>query len=787
MKIGVFICTCSDTIQDSIDIDNLAAFAKKLPNVAFVKTDTELCSSESLSSLIKAIKTHSLDRTIFAGCSPQFIGTQIEKAVNQAGLSKGQLAYVNIREHCAWVHADNPFGALKKAKRLLRSAVFRVIQQQPYITQEFPVVQEVLVLGAGVAGIQASKDLSSRNIQVHLVERTPCIGGHMLLLVKAFARECSTCAECMEVPRIAEASTNPNIHIYTNTELVECHPAGKNFDVTLKRKATFVDWNKCTACNLCIDVCPIEVPDESTRGLSKRKAIIKPHAKCIHDKITIDANHCLKILKDECGACVDVCPTNAIQFDMKEELINLKVGSIILATGFDEFDPSVVPELMYGKNPDVITQMQLSRMMSETGPTQGKIIRISDGKKPKKLVMIQCVGARDPRFDWQCHKYCCISAIEHAAFLKQEIDPDIDVTILCRDVRSAGRGHEEFFVFTRDVLGVNYVYRGDEVSVKQRRNKTVVEYLDSEGERKSLSSDLVVLSCAMKPAVGTEALAKMLNVPLDSHGFFKALDEKVALTRTISPGIFLCGTCHSPKLIVESVGQASAAALEAAIWLSSQTTIQEMNVATVNEELCNGCGLCLPVCTFNAISFALENHHAVVDPVRCQVCGQCFGICPVGAITPLNENQAVLDATVSGLLGNAIEGPSPLIVGYACQECCYRTIDQAGENRMSYPSNMHILKVPCTGSISASQILRTLNEGADGVVLYACDSQLCHYGRGTKLAENRVAVLRQILNQSGLSPHRVQIVHMFGREPQFFVDATHQVVEAITEINDGEK
>jgi heterodisulfide reductase subunit A len=785
MNIGIFICTCNNTIEDYLDTDNLASYVKELPNVTFVETNLDWCNSEALTSLSNAIKAHSLDRVVFAGCSPQFIGTSIEKAISQAGLSKGQLTYANIREHCAWVHSGDPVGALNKSKRLVRSAVFRVTQQKSYSIEEFPVAQEVLVLGAGVAGIQASKDLAARNIRVHLVERTSCIGGHMVLLVKAFARECSTCGECMEGPRIAEASTNPNIHVYTNTQMVECKPAGKNFDVTLIRRATFVDWNKCTACNLCLDVCPVEVPDESSGGLSKRKAIIRPHAKCVHDKVTIDADHCLKVLKGECGACAEICPPNAIKFDMEDELLNLRVGSIILATGFDEFDPSIVPGLMYGQNPDVITQMQLSRMMSEVGPTQGQIKRISDGKKPKNLVMIQCVGARDARYDWQCHKYCCISAIEHAAFLKQQIDPEINITILCRDIRSAGRGHEEFFIFTRDVLGVNFVYRGDEVNVKKQRTKTFVEYLDPEGQRKSLPADLVVLSCAMKPPAGTEALSEMLNVPLDSHGFFQALDEKVALTRTSSPGIFLCGTCHSPKLIIESVGQASAAALEAAIWLSSQTTQQEMNVATVNKDLCNGCGLCLPVCTFAAISMDSEGHSAVVDPVRCHVCGQCFGICPVGAITPLNENQTVLDASVNGLVGNAIEGPSPLIVGYACQECCYRTIDQAGENRLAYPANIHILKVPCTGSISSSQILRTLIKGADGVVLYACDPQLCHYGRGVRLAENRVALVRQILDQLGISPHRVQLVHMFGREPQLFVDATHQVVKAITTANQG--
>jgi heterodisulfide reductase subunit A len=780
VTIGVFICTCGDTIQSCIDTGALATFAKKLPDVRVVETRANWCQADGIAALVQAVKSQKLDRIVMAGCSPQFLGPRIEQAVASAGLTRGQVAYANIREHCAWVHPDDPAGATAKAKRLLRAAVFRVAKQSPIAVREYPVAHEVLVLGAGVAGIQASLDLASRRTPVHLVERAPCIGGHMALLVKAFPRACHTCGDCIEAPRMVDAATTPSITLYPYTELAECRPSGRNFLVTLRRRTTHVDWDKCTTCLACVEKCPVKVADEWSWGLSSRKAIYRPTADSVPNKVTIDADHCLKLTKGTCGVCAEVCPTAAVDFSMKDDLVRLTVGSIVLATGFEEFNPSVIPELMYGRNPDVVTQMQLTRMLAETGPTRGKLVRPSDGQKPARVVMIQCVGARDNRFDWQCHSYCCMAAIEHAALIKQVQGSDVDITILCRDVRAAGKGFEEYFVRTRDQLGVKFVYRGDEVAVTQRQGKTFVDFADPEGQRSSLPADLVVLSCAMTPSKGTEDLAKQLGVPLDEHGFFQALDEKIALARTTIPGVYVCGVCHSPKLILESVGQASAAAQEAAIWLSTQVTQKEMDVATVNEDLCNGCGLCLPTCVYHAISLDAKTRRATVDAVRCQVCGQCFSICPVGAIAPLNENQAVLDAAVQGLLGNAVEGPTPVIVGYACQECCYRTIDEAGDQRLKYPSNLHVVEVPCTGSVSIAQILRTLKAGAGGVVLYACDPQLCHYGRGAKMANSRATIVRSLLAASGSSPDCVQVVHMFGREAQDFVNATRKAVATIT-------
>ncbi|MFX1562232.1 MAG: 4Fe-4S binding protein, partial [Promethearchaeota archaeon] len=636
MKIGIFLCTCGDTITNVIDTPTLETFAKELPNVSYVETRNDWCQTTTLEQLTRTITDQKLDRIVIAACSPQLFGHRFQQAAKKAGLTKGQITYANVREHCAWVHTKNPKGAAAKAKRLLRAATYRAAKQSPIPTKTYPVTQEVLVVGAGIAGIQASLDLANKGIKVHLLEKEPTIGGHMAVLNKTYPTQ--DCSICILGPKMADVSMHQNISLYPYSELVDAENVGKDWIVTLRRKATFVDWNKCTGCLECTEKCPTKVVDSWSWGIAKRKAIYMPFSQSVPRKCTIDAEHCIKLNKDKCGVCAKVCPAGAIDYEMKDKLVKIRVGSIILATGFKEFDPSVVPELKYGENPDVLTQMQFIRMIDSVGPFGGKLVVPSDERKPEHIVMIQCVGSRDDRFDWQCSSYCCMAATKHAILAKVEYDPHLDVTIVARDVRAGGKGFEEFYVTARDEYGVKYVYRGDKVEVTQRKGKTYVDYTDSEGKLHSLPADLVVLSCSMRPSPGTSELAKKLGLVLDEHGFFKALDEKVALARTAVHGVYICGTCHGPKDIPESVEHASAAAEEAAVWLATQEVEKSLDIAVVNKNICNACGLCVAACPSDAISFESDGKCVVVDEVRCQGCGECMSVCPVGAIGPINTN-----------------------------------------------------------------------------------------------------------------------------------------------------
>lgn len=783
MKIGVLLCNCGNTISDTLDFEVLATFTEALPKVKHVEIRNDWCQHEPLQTLIETITKKKLDRLVIAACSPHLFGTRFYHAAEKAGMTRGQITFANIREHCAWVHQNNPKGATAKAKRLIRAAVFRTATQSPIATKTFPVTQEVLVLGAGIAGIQAALDLADRGIKVHLVEKEPTIGGHMAVLNKTYPT--LDCSICILGPKMAEAATHPNIELYPYTDLVAAEHTGKDWVLTLNKKATYVNWDKCTGCLQCVEKCPTKVDDDWSWGIAKRKAIYMPFSQSVPRKVTIDADHCKKLTSDKCGVCEKVCPADAIDYGMKDETVKVQVGSVILATGFKEFNPSVVPELHYAENPDVITQMQFIRMMDSVGPFGGKLEVPSDGRKPENIVMIQCVGSRDERYSWQCSSYCCMAAIKHAELAKLEYDPDIDITILARDIRAGGKGFDEFYVRACDEYNIHVVYRGDSVEIVRSNGKPVVKYTDPDGATKSIESDLVVLSCAMNPSPGTEELAEIFGVPLGSLGFFQALDEKVALSRTAVNGVFLAGTCHGPKDIPESVELASAAAEQASVWLATQSLTKDLDIAVVNTDLCNACGLCIPACPSQAISFDSNGDCVVVDEVRCQSCGECMSVCPVGAIGPLNTNPTVIDSALEGLLGNSVEGTENLIVGFACNECVYRAIDEAGEERLQYPADLHILEVPCTGSISAPKILQTLEAGADGVILFACDSKLCHYGRGSRMANSRVHMVQNLLTQSGRNPEKIQVVQLIGRDAKEFAAFAREAVACIKASNRG--
>ena len=777
MKIGVLLCNCGDTIRSTLDYEALITFTETLPQVKHVEARGDWCQHKSLQALTQTISKKKLDRLVIAACSPQLFGPRFFQAAKEAGMSRGQITFANIREHCAWVHQNDPKGATAKAKRLIRSAVFRIGAQSPIVTKTFPVTQEVLVLGAGVAGIQAALDLADRGIKVHLVEKEPTIGGHMAVLNKTYPT--LDCSICILGPKMAEAATHPNIELYPYTDLVAAEHSGKDWLLTLNKKATYVNWDRCTGCMQCIEKCPTKVDDDWSWGIAKRKAIYMPFSQSVPRKVTIDAEHCKKLTTDKCGVCEKICPADAIDYEMKDEMVQVRVGSVVLATGFKEFDPSVVPELHYEENPDVITQMQFIRMMDSVGPVGGNLEVPSDGRKPQNIVMIQCVGSRDERFSWQCSAYCCMAAIKHAELAKLEYDPNIDITIVARDIRAGGKGFDEFYVRACDEYNIKVVYRGDTVEISRVNDKPVVKYSDSDGVMKSIETDLVVLSCAMTPSLGTKELAEMFGVPVGSLGFFKALDEKVALARTDVNGVYLAGTCHGPKDIPESVELAGAAAEQASVWLATQSMTKDLDIAVVNKDLCNGCGLCIPACPSQAITLDNMGDCVVVDEVRCQACGECMAICPVAAIGPLNTNPTVIDSALHGLLSNSIEGTENLIVGFACNECVYRAIDEAGEERLQYPADLHILEIPCTGSISAPTLLQTLEAGAAGVILFACDSKLCHYGRGSRMANSRAHVVQNLLTQSGMNPNKVQVVQLIGRDAKEFAAFAREAVANI--------
>jgi len=643
-KVGVFICHCGKNIAGVINVEEVRRFAEKLPGVVVAKDYMFMCSQTGQRLIKDAIKEHRLNRVVVASCSPKLHEPTFRKCISEAGLNPYLLEMVNLREHCSWPHLYEPGKATEKAKALLKAAVERAKRLEPVKSVKIPVIKSVLVIGGGVAGIQAALDLAEQGFRVYLVERSPSIGGNMARVVKTFPTD--DCAMCILSPKMSEVASHPNITLFTCSEVISVDGHVGNFTVRILKRPRHIDEEKCVACGACEEVCPVLVPDEFDLGMRMRKAIYIPFPQAIPRVYLIDTDKCIR-----CGMCAQVCERNAINFDEKPKELELKVGAIIVATGFEEFDPSPITEYGYGEYDNVVTQMQLARMLDPLGPTHGEILR-ADGKPAKTIVMIQCVGSRDHRFNKYCSSVCCMVALKHAQLIKLEHDPQAEVYICCIDIRAYRKGYEEYADRARE-LGVKIIKgRVSKVEEDKKSGKLkVYVYNVVLDEVMVIDADLVVLSSAMIPSRGTQDLAKILGVEVGPDGFLKELHPKLQPIDTKIPGIFICGCAQGPKDIPDSVAQGSAAAARAASLLSRGEITIDLIIPEVNEDLCRKCGICVRFCPFNALELPPEGKSVRVIELKCKGCGTCAAACPTGAIQLKHYKDEQILAQIEGILG----------------------------------------------------------------------------------------------------------------------------------------
>ena len=431
--------------------------------------------------------------------------------------------------------------------------------------------QGVLVIGGGIAGLQASLDLANRGLKVYLVEKTPSIGGRMAQLDKTFPT--MDCSMCILAPKMIECLRHANITLFTYSEVQEVSGAAGDFKVKLLKKPRFIDEEKCTGCGECAQYCPVEVPNEFDMNLGVRKAIYVPFPQAVPLTYTIDEDHCLKRTLGLCGLCQKICKAEAIDYDQKPEIINLTAQAIIMATGFEIFDAREISEYGYGRHQNVLISLEFERMLSASGPTGGHIIRPSDGKIPKSIAFIQCVGSRSERGELPyCSSVCCIYATKEAILIREH-NPECEVFIFYIDLRVFGKGFQEFVNRAKEEWGVKYVKGHPGRVIEDPKTKDlVIRYEDAkDGRMKERTVDLVVLCPALIPRRDNENLAEILKVELDEYAFFKAENPLLAPIDTNILGIFICGYCQGPKDIPESVAQASGAAARAAEVIASIT------------------------------------------------------------------------------------------------------------------------------------------------------------------------------------------------------------------------
>ena len=646
MKIGVYVCQCGINIAATVDVEKVVKEIEKLSNVAVSRHYKYMCSEPGQELIKKDINEMKLDRVVVASCSPRMHEPTFRAVLEETGINPYFFEMVNIREHCSWVHIDKE-KATWKAIDLITGAVARAEYLEPLEKKEVSVIPRALVIGGGISGIQAALEIADKGFKTYLVERTPSLGGRMAQLDKTFPT--MDCSACILTPKMVDAARHPHIELLTYSEVVDVNGYIGNFRVKIKKKPRYVDVDECVGCGVCAEACRLNerIPNEFDMNLGKRSAVYVPFPQAVPLKYTIDPNKCLMITRGKCGdgpLCQKACERDAINFNQKEEEITVEVGTIVVATGYDLFDPLTKPVYGYGTCDNVITGLEFERIVSSSGPTEGHIE--INGKEPKKVVFIQCVGSRDKEGNEYCSRVCCMYTAKQAHMVRDKI-PDAELVVYYTDVRAFGKGFEEFYnrVQSEDV---NYRRRelDDPINVEKKGDKAVVR---AKGHP-DIEADLVVLATGLVPKEDAKELARVLNINQSADGFFLEAHPKLRPMDTFTDGIFLAGCCQSPKDIPDAVAQASGAAVRASEPLAQGKVEVEAITASIDDELCSGCKICEQLCAYSALEFDEEKGVMRVNDVMCKGCGSCASACPSSAISMRHFALKQILAQIDGII-----------------------------------------------------------------------------------------------------------------------------------------
>lgn len=643
-RIGVFVCHCGTNIAGTIDVKAVAEAVKHEQGVVFSTDYQYMCSQAGQNMIIDAVKENNLTGIVVCSCSPRMHEATFRKTAAAAGLNPYMVEIANIREQCSWVHKEMPVGT-EKAIILAKAAVAKVNLNAPLTPGESPVTKRALVIGGGIAGIQTALDIADAGFPVDIVETKPTIGGKMAQLDKTFPT--LDCAACILTPKMVDVAQNEKIRIFSYSEVTDVKGFVGNFDVTIKKKARYVKEDVCTGCGACTEKCPQKkVPNEFNLGMDNRRAIYIPFAQAVPKVATIDPNYCTMLKTGKCGLCSKVCTAGAIDYNAKDEFIEEKYGAIVAATGFNPISMDKFDEFAYSQSKDVITSLELERLMNAAGPTGGTLLRPSDGEHPHTIVFVQCVGSRceacASKGKEYCSKICCMYTAKHAMLIRDKY-PDTDVYVFYIDVRTPGKNFDEFYRRAVEEYGVHYI-KGMVGKVSPENGKLKVQASDLlDNKQLHIDADLVVLAAAIEPDKSARPLATMLTASMDTNDFFTEAHPKLRPVESPTAGVFLSGACQGPKDIPETVSQAGAAASKVIGLLCKDKLTGNPCVAHSDEMMCNGCSTCEKVCPYGAITYLDKEFRmpdrttkvrrvASVNEAVCQGCGACTVACMSGAM-----------------------------------------------------------------------------------------------------------------------------------------------------------
>jgi heterodisulfide reductase subunit A2 len=752
-RVGVFICHCGLNIARTVDCAKVAGAASDFDDVVVARDIPYACSEPGQQSIKEDIAAHRLDRVVVASCSPRLHEPTFRQMVQEAGINPFLFEMANIREHCSWVHMSEPEAATAKAADLTRMAVARVRHLRPLEPETVPLTKRTLVIGGGVAGIQASLDLADAGYEVVLVEKEPSIGGIMARLDKTFPT--IDCSICILGPKMADAGKHPRIRLHTLSELVDVQGYVGNFEVRILKKARYVSEKECSACGECTKVCPVVRPDEFDQGLSSRKAIHSPFPQAVPSAYVVNASECLGSNPVVCGKCIEACSKGCIDFNMSDEELVERVGSIIVATGVEPYDPTEMDEYGYTRFQNVLTSVEFERLINAGGPTKGEIIRPTDKKHPKSIGFIQCVGSRSVQKGHPyCSNVCCMNTVK-STLIAKEHDPDVAVKVFYIDIRAFGKGFEDLYRRSRS-LGVHYV-RGLPGTVEELPGgglRVAVEN-GSTGAVQFHDLDMLVLAVGVKPAKSTQRLQEMLGLQLTSDGFFLEAHPKLLPVDAATRGIFFAGCAEGPKDIKDSVTQASAAAMRAVRLMHEGKILTEPITSEVVQEHCKACGKCAEVCPYNAITVDLKKKTpASVNTAACMGCGTCAAECRFGAITMNHFTDTQVLDQIDAFMA---EAPQEKVLSFACNWCSYAGADNAGVSRMQYPPSARLIRTLCSGRVSEDFIWHAFSGGAPVILVSGCHINDCHYISANHWTEKRVRRVHRKMAKLGLRPERLQL------------------------------
>jgi len=774
-RVGVFVCYCGLNIAGTVDVEDVAEYARALPGVVYVKTNRYTCADPGQEEIRKGVRDYKLNRVVVAACSPRMHEPTFRRTVSEAGLNPFLYEMANIREFSSWCHQGTPKEATEKAKELVKMAVAKVKLLEPLNVIEVPVTNRALVVGAGVAGASAAVDLAEMGYQVYLVDRAEIIGGHMAQLGRTFpVFECSNCPQQIHCPRfscvatrIGAAAVHPNIKLLTYSEVKKVEGVIGSYKAEVLRKPRFVDENKCVSCGKCSEVCPVEVPSKFDAGVRTRKAIYLPFPNATPATYTIDKDTCLYFKDGSCKRCQEICPVGAVDFEQKPLEQRLEIGCIVVATGYDIYEPADLQNYGFGKYKDVVTALQLERIIDSGTQVIGELWKPSDGKMPESITYIQCVGSRDINKFEYCSGFCCMLTLKSAVFLKEKYGDKLKINVFYTDMRANRKGYEELFRKAQNI-GINFIrvkLTNRNVTEDPATKKLTVSAEKENGEAVEVKSDMVVLATAAVQAQGSDEVARVFNISRGSDGFFMESHPKLKPIDTPSDGVFVAGGCQGPKDVPYSVSQGMGAASRAATILSQPKWKIEPIVAAVDAAKCRNtkvkCGVCAKACPYGAVR-APEGQVAEVFTAMCHGCGTCVAECPADAIT----QKHFTDVQIMSQIKAALEtGPEDKILGFLCNWCSYAGADLAGTSRFEYPPIIRPIRVMCSGRVDRDFVLEAFRQGTGMILVGACHLPYdCHYISGNYKMKARMDALAPMLQKLGMSPERFRVEYVSAAE-----------------------